>query len=142
MYHKLKKSLNSKSSHMFHMCSIEKPVLKNFATLTGKYLCWSLLLIDLRASGPATFLKRDSSSRVLSGILLAEMVTRCHSLSFVVTRCTTRCHSLSPVVICCHSLHHSLLLVVPLVLIRCHLLSFDVPLVCLFINGLKKWATF
>ena len=125
MYHKLKKSLNSKSSHMFHMCSIEKPVLKNFATLTGKYLCWSLLLIDLRASGPATFLKRDSSSRVLSGILLAEMVTRCHSLSlavplavtrchplsFAVTRCTTRCHSLyhsfSFVVTFCHSMYHS-----------------------------------
>ena len=48
------------------------------------------------------------------------MVTRCHSFSFVVTRCTTRCHSLSLVVIRCHSLYHSL--------------SLDVPLVCLFIN--------
>ena len=36
---------------------------------------------------------------------LAEMVTRCHSLSIVVTHCTTRCHS-----------------------------SLDVLLVCLFIN--------
>ena len=38
---------------------------------------------------------------------LAEMVTRCHSLSFVVTRCTTRCHSLSFVVTRCHSMYHS-----------------------------------
>ena len=61
---------------------------------------------------------------------LAEMVTRYHSLSFVVTRChllyhslslvftrcTTRYHSLSLVVICCHSLCQSLSLVVT----RCH----------------------
>ena len=35
---------------------------------------------------------------------LTQMVTRCHSLSFVVTRCTTRCHSL----------YHSLSLVITL----------------------------
>ena len=41
---------------------------------------------------------------------LSLLVTCCHSLSFVVTRCNTRCHSLQ------------------------HSLSFDVPLICLFIN--------
>ena len=50
---------------------------------------------------------------------LAEMVTRCHSLSFVVTRCTTRCHSLSFVVTRCTTRCHSLSLVVPLVVTRC-----------------------
>ena len=34
MYHKLKRCLNSRSSHQ--MCSIEKAVLKNFAIYTGK----------------------------------------------------------------------------------------------------------
>ena len=38
-------------------------------------------------------------------------ITRCHSLSLVVSlvviRCTTRCHSLSLVVIRCHSMYHS-----------------------------------
>ena len=48
------------------------------------------------------------------------MSTRCHSLSFVVTRC--------------HSLYHSMSLVVLLAAIRCPSLSLDVPLVCLFIN--------
>ena len=52
---------------------------------------------------------------------LSFFVTRCHSLSFVVSCCTTRCHSFSFVVPLdvtrCHSLYHSL--------------SFDVPLVCL-----------
>ena len=60
MYHKLKKCLNSRSSHQ--RCSIEKAVLKNFAIFTGKHLCWSLLLIDLRALRPAAFLKRDSNT--------------------------------------------------------------------------------
>ena len=50
------------------------------------------------------------------------MVTRCHSLSLVVIRCTTRCHSLSCVVTRCTT--------------RCHSLSLDVPLVCLFIKDL------
>ena len=40
------------------------------------------------------------------------MVTRCHSLPFVVIRCITRCHSLSLVVIRCHSLYHSLSFVI------------------------------
>ena len=46
------------------------------------------------------------------------MVTRCHSLSFVVTRCTTRCHSLSFVVTRCTTRCHSLSLVVPLAVTR------------------------
>ena len=29
-------------------CSIEKGVLKEFANFTGKYLCWSLFLINLK----------------------------------------------------------------------------------------------
>ena len=40
---------------------------------------------------------------------LAEMVTRCHSVSLVVTRCTTRC------TIRCHSLS----LLIPRVVTRC-----------------------
>ena len=42
---------------------------------------------------------------------LAETVTRCHSLSLVLIRCTTCCHSLyhslSLVVTRCHSMYHS-----------------------------------
>ena len=57
MYYKLKKCFNSRSSHQ--SCSIEKAVLKTFAIFTEKHLCWSLLLIDLRASRPANFLKWD-----------------------------------------------------------------------------------
>ena len=43
-------------------------------------------------------------------------VTRCHSLSFVVTRCTTRCHLL----------HHSLSFVITRCITHCHSLSFVV----------------
>ena len=52
MYHILKKCLNSKNS--YPRCSIEKAVFKNFEIFTGKRLCWSLLLINLRASRPVT----------------------------------------------------------------------------------------
>ena len=55
MYYKLKKCLNSRSSHQ--RCSIEKVVFKNFAIFTGKRLCQSLLLMNLQASRTATFLK-------------------------------------------------------------------------------------
>ena len=48
--------------HPPETCSIVKAVFKNFAIFTGKHLCWSLLLIVLRASRPATFLKRDSNT--------------------------------------------------------------------------------
>ena len=37
-------------------------VLKNFAYFTGKYLCWSLLLIKLGAWSPATLSKRYSNA--------------------------------------------------------------------------------
>ena len=60
MYHKLKKCLNSRSSH--HRCSIEKAVLKNFAIFTEKHLCQSLLLIDLWALRHANVLKIDSNT--------------------------------------------------------------------------------
>ena len=189
MYHKLKKCLNSRSSNQ--RSSIEKAVLKNFAVFTRKHLCWSLLLIDLWASRPATLLKRDSSTGAFLWILqnfqehlfwrksvnncfchsyflllifllkglflllirksssrfkkfslgclvggssliwkkekLAEMVTLCHSFSFVVTRCHSLYHSLSFAVTrcttCCHLLYHSLSFVVT----RCHSLSLVVP---------------
>ena len=67
LYHKLKKYLNSRSSHQ--SCSMEKAVVKNFAIFTGKYLCWSFLLIDLRASRPATFLKYDTNTGIFLWIL-------------------------------------------------------------------------
>ena len=70
-----------------------------------------------------------------------------YSLSFIficcTTRCITRCHSLSFAVTRCHSSivvplvvtrYHSLSLVVPLVVTCCHFLSLDVLLACLFIN--------
>ena len=45
-------------------CSVEQGVLKNFANFTGKYLCWSLFLINLQACRPATLLKRDFNTGV------------------------------------------------------------------------------
>ena len=51
------------------------------------------------------------SSLIQKKVKLAKMTTRCHSLSFVVTRCLTRCHSvynsLSFVVTRCHSMYRS-----------------------------------
>ena len=38
----------------------EKAVLKNFANVTGKHLCWSVFLMKSYAFRPATLLKRDS----------------------------------------------------------------------------------
>ena len=37
---------------------------KNFASFTGKYLCWSLFFTKLQAFRPATLLKRDSYTGV------------------------------------------------------------------------------
>ena len=34
-------------------------VLKNFTMFTGKYLCWSIFLINIQAWRPGTSLKRD-----------------------------------------------------------------------------------
>ena len=39
--------INNKSSH--RKCSGKKSVLKNFANLTGRHLCWILFLIKLQA---------------------------------------------------------------------------------------------
>ena len=38
-------------------------VLKNFATFTGKHLCWSFLLIKLQAGRPVTFFKKRLQHR-------------------------------------------------------------------------------
>ena len=48
-----------KSSH--RRCTIKKDV-KNFASFTGKHLCWSLFLTKLLVSRPTTLLKRDSNT--------------------------------------------------------------------------------
>ena len=53
---------NNRSSHW--RCSVKKGVLKNFANFTGKYLCWSLFLINLQALRSATLLKRNSNTAV------------------------------------------------------------------------------
>ena len=42
----------------------KKGVLKNFAIFTGKQLWWSVFVIKLKASGPATLLKRDSNTGI------------------------------------------------------------------------------
>ena len=49
-----------RSSHQ--MCSVKNGVLKTFANLTGKHLCWSLFLITLLVFRPATLLERYRSS--------------------------------------------------------------------------------
>ena len=53
-------SLHIRSSRPEGFC--KRSVLKNFAKLTGKHLCWSLFLTTLQAK-PATLLKRDSDFR-------------------------------------------------------------------------------
>ena len=60
----------------------------------------------------AEMVTRCHSLSLVVPLVVTRCTTRCHSLSFVVTRCTTRCHSLSLVVIRCHSLYYSLSLVV------------------------------
>ena len=45
-------------------CSIKKVVLKYFAILTGKHLCWGPFLIKLQVFRPASFLTRDSNRGV------------------------------------------------------------------------------
>ena len=123
---------------------IWEQLLLQFLLLTGNISFWVLVsalnsigLLQRSSSRFKEFSLRClvvGSSLIWKKEKLAEMVTRCHSLSFVVPLVVTRCHSLSLVVplvvIRCHSLYHSLSLVV----IRCHSLSLDVPLVCLFIN--------
>ena len=50
--------------HFQQWSSIKNTVLKNFAILTGKHLCWSLFLTRLQAWKSATLLKRDSNTGV------------------------------------------------------------------------------
>ena len=45
-----------------HRCSSKLVVLKNFAIFTRKHLCWSLFLIQLQTSSPATILKGNCST--------------------------------------------------------------------------------
>ena len=52
----------TRSSHL--RCSVKKDVLKKFANLTGKPLCWNLFLIMLQDLNPATFLKRDTNTGI------------------------------------------------------------------------------
>ena len=42
----------------------KKAILKNFATFTGKHLCWRLFLINLQTWRPTSLLKRDSNTVV------------------------------------------------------------------------------
>ena len=43
-------------------CSVKKRAVENLANFTGKYLGWSLFLINLQAWRSEAFLKRDSST--------------------------------------------------------------------------------
>ena len=65
----LSKYLFSKAQQNFYSQTVTDPysepfraILNNFAIFTGKYSCWSLFLITLRALGSATLLKRDSNT--------------------------------------------------------------------------------
>ena len=63
-YKSWKKLNRQKQPPLFYRCSVKKDFLKNFANFKGKHLCWSLFLIKLQASRPATLLKRDSNTGV------------------------------------------------------------------------------
>ena len=52
---------SNRSNH--RRCSIKKAVPKNFAILTGKYLCWSLFFNKVPSLGPATKLERRLQHR-------------------------------------------------------------------------------
>ena len=57
------KSETVRSSHW--RCSVKQSVFKNFSNFTGKHFCWSLLLIKLQVSEPATLL-RETLTHMLS----------------------------------------------------------------------------
>ena len=66
----IQESCSKMSNLMVHLrFSVIKAVLKNVATLTGKHLCWSRLLINLWAFTPATLFKKDSNTGVFLWIL-------------------------------------------------------------------------
>ena len=48
-----------KSRSCHQKCSIKKAIINNFAKFTGKHLCWSLLLLKLKAFRSATLLKEN-----------------------------------------------------------------------------------
>ena len=54
--------LNVRSSH--RNSSVKKGVFRNFASFTGRQLCWSLFLIELQTFRPAALLKIDSNTDV------------------------------------------------------------------------------
>ena len=54
--------LNVRSSH--RNSSVKKGVFKNFASFTGRQLCWSLFLIELQTVRPAALLEIDSNTDV------------------------------------------------------------------------------
>ena len=70
MYRKQKKCLNSRSGH--DRCSIEKAVLKNFSTITGKHLS----LFFNRAAGlkASNFIKSDSNKDTCSPVNIAKFL--------------------------------------------------------------------
>ena len=50
--------------NLWNMHSEAAAVLKIFANVTGKYLCWSLFFTKLQAFRPSTLIKRDSYTGV------------------------------------------------------------------------------
>ena len=63
----LRRNINSKSQEwekQLFADLIKISVLKNFAIITGKHLCWSLFLRKLQVLKPATLLKGDSNNGV------------------------------------------------------------------------------
>ena len=54
-----KHALNLRSSHCHS--SVKKGILRNFANVTGKKLCWSLFLIESQVLTLAAILKRHSN---------------------------------------------------------------------------------
>ena len=89
-------------------------------------------------------LKHKITLFYLLSFVFIRSITRCHSLSLIVTFCyslsfvVTRCYTLSPVVsdllslTCCHSLP----LLVPLVVTRFHLMYHSLPLVVVCCHSL------
>ena len=57
-----KHELNVRSSH--RNSSVKKGVFRNFASFTGRQLCWSLFLIELQTFRPAALLEIDSNTDV------------------------------------------------------------------------------
>ena len=56
-----KHELNVRSSH--RNSSVKKGVFRNFASFTGRQLCWSLFLIELQTFRPANFIEKRLQHR-------------------------------------------------------------------------------